>query len=161
LKEWREEHDQAFAALKRQLTEAPVLQTFDPSKPVVLTTDASELAIGAVISQDDHPVAFHSRKLSGAELNYATHEKELLALVNWRHYLEGRHFTVIIDHLKYLHTQPTLSRRQARWMEKLAEYDFDIQYRPGKENVVADALSRLPPENSKDQINAITTVRNN
>ena len=64
---------------------------------------------------------------------------------SWRHYLLGNHFIVVTDHnsLKYLQTQPTLSRRQAIWSEFLAEFDFEIVYRPGKGDVVADALSRL------------------
>ena len=92
---------------------------------------------------------YGSQKLNAAEGNYATHEKELLAMIHalqtWRHYLLGNNFIVVTDHnsLKYLHTQPTLSRRQARWAEFLAEFDFQIVYRPGKSNVVADALSRL------------------
>ena len=87
--------------------------------------------------------------MNATELNYATHERELLALIHslctWRHYLLGNHFIVVTDHnsLKYLQTQPTLSRRQARWSEFLSEFDFEIVYRPGKGNVVADALSRL------------------
>ena len=87
-----------------------------------MTTDASDFAIGAVLSQvwDDgeHPIAYENRKLNTAEGNYAMHEKELLAVIHalrtWRHYLLGNHFIVVIDHnlLKYLHTQPTLSRRK-------------------------------------------------
>ena len=77
------------------------------------------------------------------------HERELLAVIHalrtWRHYLLGRKFIIVSDHhsLKYLQTQPQLSRRRARWLEILAEFDFEIVHRPGKSNVVADALSRL------------------
>ena len=84
-----------------------------------------------------------------AELNYATHERELLVVIHslptWRHYSLGNHFIVVTDHnsLKYLQTQPTLSRRQARWSEFLSEFDFEIVYRLGKGNVAVDALSRL------------------
>ena len=133
--------------------QSPVLQLADPSREFIVTTDASDFAVGAVLSQvwDDgeHPVAYESRKMNVAELNYATHERELLAVIHslrtWRHYLLGNHFIVVTDHnsLKYLQTQPTLSRRQARWSEFLSEFDFEIVYRPGKGNVVADALSRL------------------
>ena len=118
-----------------------------------MTTDPSDFAIGAVLSQvwDDgeHPVTYESRKLNATEGNYATHEKELFAVIHalwtWRHYLLGNHFIVVTNHnwLKHLHTQPTLSRRQARWAEFIAEFDFEIVYRLGKSNVVADALSRL------------------
>ena len=115
--------------------------------------DASDFAIVAILSQvwDDgeHLVEYESRKMNAAEENYAMHERELLAVIHalqtWRHYLLGNHFIVVTNHnsLKYLQTQPTLSRRQARWVELLAKFDFDIVYRPGKSNVVADALSRL------------------
>ncbi|CAJ0635170.1 10597_t:CDS:2, partial [Entrophospora sp. SA101] len=105
-----------------------------------------------ILSQDqgkgEQPVAYESRKLSPAELNYPVHEKELLAIVHaiklWRPYLEGQRFTVITDHasLEYIKSQTNLSRRQARWLEVLQATDFDVKYRPGKTNVVADALSR-------------------
>src|SRR6202051_3685684 len=84
------------------------------------------------------------------ERNYAVHEKELVAIVHalreWRHYLLGNTFTVITDHrsLQYLATQDKLSARQTRWSEFLQQFDFEIRYRPGKENDVADGLSRRP-----------------
>ena len=150
---WSLREGEAFEQLKTVLLHAPVLQLADPERGFIVTTDASDFAIGAVLSQvwDDgeHPVAYESRKMNAAEGNYATHEKELLAVIHalrtWRHYLLGNHFIVVTDHnsLKFLHTQPTLSRRQARWAEFIAEFDFEIVYRPGKSNVVADALSRL------------------
>ncbi|CAH1769658.1 11218_t:CDS:1, partial [Entrophospora sp. SA101] len=142
----------AFNELKQQLTSAPVLLLPDPTKPFSVTTDTSDFAISAVLSQDqgkgEQPVAYESRKLSPAELNYPVHEKELLAIVHaiklWRPYLEGQRFTVITDHasLEYIKSQTNLSQRQARWLEVLQATDFDVKYRPGKTNVVADALSR-------------------
>ena len=130
-KEWGEKHQEALEALKEKLSTAPILRSPNPEIEYLVTTDASDLAVGAVISQEDHPIAYYSRKLNTAEQNYATHEKETLAIVDavreWKRYLEGSHFKVITDHLslKYLHTQPTLSRRQARWMEILAEFDMN------------------------------------
>ena len=87
--------------------------------------------------------------MNATEINYPTHERELLAVIHalrvWRHYLLGKRFKIFTDHhsLKYLMTQPNLSKRQARWVEMLAEFDFEVVHRPGKSNVVADALSRL------------------
>jgi hypothetical protein len=148
---WDNEQKQAFDNIKHCLTTAPVLLIPDPSKAFTVTTDASDFAVGAVLSQDqgqgDQPVAFESRKLSPAELNYPVHEKELLAIVHalrlWKTYLEGQRFTVITDHasLEYIKTQHNLSRRQARWLETLQSFDFEVRYRPGKTNVVANALS--------------------
>ena len=150
---WSLREGEAFNQLKTVLQNAPVLQLADQQKDYIVTTDASDYAMGAVLSQvwDDgeHPVAFESRKMNPAEQNYPTHERELLAVIHalrtWRHYLLGRKFIIVSDHhsLKFLQTQPQLSRRQARWLEFLAEFDFEIVHRPGKSNVVADALSRL------------------
>jgi hypothetical protein len=152
--DWGQEQQTAFEQLKQCLISAPVLILPDPTKPFTVTTDASDLAIGAVLSQDhgkgNQPIAYESRKLSPAEQNYPVHEKELLAIVHaiklWRIYLEGQKFTIITDHasLEYIKSQTTLSRRQARWLETLQSVTYEVKYKPGKTNVVADALSRIP-----------------
>ena len=162
--QWGNVHQHAFDTLKHALTTAPVLQIPDMAKPFHVFADASQFAIGAVLMQDQghglQPVAFESRKLSPAEQNYPIHEIELLAVVNalkvWRCYLEGSAFYTNTDHqsLQYLMTQPHLSRRQARWVEILQQFDTRIAYLPGDRNP-ADALSRRPDL----MINAVSTVR--
>lgn len=163
--EWTPPRIAAFEQVKKVMTTTPVLRIADPELPFTVTTDASDLAIGAVLSQSQagevpQPVAFESRQLSPAEKNYTTREKELLAIVHalrvWRHYLHGQHFQIITDHqsLRYIDTQPTLTQRQARWMEFLQEFDFTVQYRPGRDNTVADALSRKPQANKDDHVHA-------
>ena len=108
----------------------------------------AEQLLGGVLVQEGRPIAFTSRKLKSYEGNYATHDLELLAVIHalkvWRHYLLGQRFKLVTDHksLKWIFTQPNLNMRQRRWIEILHEYDFDIIYRPGKENVVADSLSQ-------------------
>jgi hypothetical protein len=151
---WAEEHQRAFQDLKQALVTAPVIHPPDLQQPFTVTTDASGFAVGAVLSQGEHPdlrtIAYESRKMSSAERNYPVHDKEMLAVMyalkKWRHYLKGNHVTIITDHksLEYFATQPHLSERQARWMGQLAEFDYTIVHRPGKTNVVADALSRRP-----------------
>ena len=87
--------------------------------------------------------------MNATEMNYPTHEPELLAVIHalrtWRHYLLGKQFKIVTDHhsLKYVMTQSNLSKRQARWVQMLAEFDFQVVDRPGKLNVVVDAFSRL------------------
>jgi transposase InsO family protein len=156
--EWTEAQQRAFQDIKNALTTAPTLALPNDKGTFIVKTDASDKALGAVLKQVDpeshetHPIAFESEKLHDAELNYATHEKELLAIVHalktWRHYLDGQHFLIHTDHhsLRYLDTQPSLSKRQARWMETLAEFDYTIKYKPGKTNSVADVLSRRPQD---------------
>lgn len=152
---WTSHRQIAFDTLKERVCSAPVLQIFDPTFQTSIETDASGYAIGAVLLQTDHhgvsrPVGFTSRQMTDAEKNYPTHEQELLAVVHaiqhWRYYLDGSHFVVYTDHatLQHFPTQPKLTRRQAHWMELLQEYDFEFRYRPGKDNVVPDALSRRP-----------------
>lgn len=156
----------AFQALVTAFTTAPMLQHFNPSKPIRVEVDASGFAIGGAMSQpaddgDDpsrrqyKPVAFFSRKLTPPEMNYETHDAELLAIVvafkHWRHYLEGstHQVVVITDHnnLKYFMTTKELNGRQARWAEKLSRYDFVVEYRPGRRNP-ADGPSRRPDYNT-------------
>ena len=151
---WGNEQQQAFQVLKHAIVSAPILISPDPGKPYVVTTDASGFATGAILQQDHgkglQPIAFMSHKMNKAERNYPVHEQELLAIVQalreWRHYLHGTTFEVVTDHnsLKYFMTQPTLSARQARWSEKLQEFDMKVVHRPGKLNDAADALSRRP-----------------
>ena len=146
--EWNNDAQASFEKLKDALVNAPVLKLPDFTKSFLVITDASGQAIGGVLTQEGRPVAYTSRKLRLHELNYPTHDLELLAIIHalkiWRHYLLGRKFELHTDHksLKWIFTQPDLNMRQRRWMELLHEYDFDIQYKPGKENLVADALSR-------------------
>ena len=145
----------AFNELKRRLTSAPILGIFDPEKETIVETDASDEAIGATLNQkgDDEklrPTAYYSRKMTAPETNYDIHDKELLAIVealrHWRVHLEGAKYQVQIltDHknLLYWTTTKELNRRQVRWAETLASYDFKITYVRGTENGRADALSR-------------------
>ena len=98
--------------------------------------------------QSGRVVAYDSRQLKNHEQNYPTHDLELAAIVFalkfWHHYLYGEQFEVFSDHksLKYIFTQRDLNMRQCRWVEHMEDYDFTLHYHPGKENVVADTLSR-------------------
>jgi len=152
---WKEPQEKAFVELKRCLTSAPVLLIPDPHKDFTLETDASGFAIGAVLSQEDdkgqlRPVTFISRKLQAAELNYTVTELETLAVhyavTKLRHYLHGPLVHVITDHhaVKYLLDKKELSGREARWNERFQEFRLDFTYRPGKQNPVADSMSRDP-----------------
>ena len=152
---WSEAADVAFNAIKNAISSSPILRHYNPKLPCIIETDASDYALGAVCSQSDpdnvlHPIAFYSRKLLPAEINYQIYDKELLAIIaafkHWRHYLEfSQESTVVItDHLnlKYFSSTRNLSRRQVRWSEILSDFNFTIEYRPGKQNAAADALSR-------------------
>lgn len=152
--QWTDTEDTAFKEIKKRIAENVALRIPDLEKPFVVRTDASLSGLGAVLCQADEegclvPVAFESRVLTPAEKNYPVHELELLAIVHalriWRHYLEGVPFTVETDHkgLQSIAKEGYKSRRMARWIEFLQDYDFVIRYVPGSSNVAADALSRL------------------
>ncbi|KAL5758776.1 hypothetical protein ACOSP7_021387 [Xanthoceras sorbifolium] len=146
--EWSSECQEAFEGLKKAVTEEPVLSLPDHSKPYEVQTDASDFAIGGVLMQDGHPIAFESRKLNDTERRYTVQEKEMTAVVHclrtWRHYLLGSHFVIRTDNVatSYFQTQKKLSPKQARWQDFLAEFNYTLEYKPGKANLVADALSR-------------------
>eukprot|EP00798_Chlamydomonas_sp_ICE-L_P019411 gene19411-biopygen28256 len=153
---WGPTEQVAFDTLKQALTSNPIIQAPSPTAPFTVHTDASDFAIGAVLMQTDpqghdYVIGYESRKLNTAETHYAAHEREQLAVVHalrvWRHHRKGRPFTVISDStsVKSLSTQPTLTGRQARWTEKSAEFNFEVQHRPGPKNVVPDALRGPPP----------------
>ncbi|KAK9091791.1 hypothetical protein Sjap_024968 [Stephania japonica] len=145
---WADECKNAFEELKYRLTTAPVHTLPESGRELTVYTDASHSALGCVLMQDGRVVAYASRQLKVHEKNYPVHDLELAAVVFalkiWRHYLYGEKFIVYSDHksLKYLFTQSELNMRQRRWLEFLKDYDFTLQYHPGKANVVADALSR-------------------
>ena len=142
-----------FESCKNLLMNEPILQYPDFEKTFNLTTDASNVAIGAVLSQgsigNDLPIAYASRTLNESEQNYSTIEKELLAIVYavkyFRPYLFGRHFNVITDHkpLEWLFSLKEPNSKLIRWKLKLQEYDYTIFYKKGKLNQNADALSRI------------------
>jgi hypothetical protein len=154
--EWEAGQQIAFESLKAAVTDNPVLMLPDRTAPYEMHTDASDFAIGAVLYQKCpmdgtlRPIAFESHKLTPAQSRYATHEKELLAVVHalkvWKMYLVGGPVLVKTDHaaLKWFNTQPKLTQRQARWSIAMQENDVQFVYLPGKSNIVADALSRRP-----------------
>ena len=116
--------------------------------PFVLETDASKLGIGAVLSQGNHPIAFFSKKLSSRMQSQSTYSRELYAITEvvakFRHYLIGHKFVIRTDQksLKNLTEQTIQTLEQQAWLPKLLGFNFSIEYKSGKENLVVDALSR-------------------
>lgn len=151
---WTSDCEDAFQRIKQLLISAPTLAHYDPDKPTWVETDASNFVVAGVLSQKDslgalRPVAYYSRKLKGAELNYCIYDRELLAIVRafetWRPELLGvaAPTKVVSDHqsLRYFMTTKQLSARQARWAEFLSQFNFHITYAPGATQK-ADALTR-------------------
>ncbi|KAG2874546.1 hypothetical protein PC115_g24122 [Phytophthora cactorum] len=153
---WTAECQQAFDAVKQGLTEAPILAVAGQDRPFHVVCDASDFAIGCALMQHDHEgrdrvIYYQSRQLKPAERNYPVHDKELLAmkyaLAKFRVYLLGSGpFVVYTDHtsrqtaVKSLH----ISQQMVRWLSFFAEYNFRVEYKPGRLNVVADVTMRRP-----------------
>jgi hypothetical protein len=138
---------------------------FNPDKPVELETNASNFTIASVLGQRDdqgrlRPVAFFSRKLHGPELNYPIYNKEFIAIVTsfkeFQHYLHGsKHQTIMYtDHknITFFTTTQKLNKRQNKYVETLAEFNFKIVHRKGSENSRADALSRRSNYNNRQPV---------
>jgi len=142
----------------------PLLSLPDFSLPFEVTIDASGTAIGAVLSQQHHPIAFFSKKLNSRVAASSTYVRELYALTEavkkWRQYLLGHTFKIFTDHksLKSLMTQSIQTPTQQKWLTKLMGYNYEIHYTPGKDNIVADALSRSSYPHEKPCFTAITTL---
>ena len=145
---WTQVRQQSFDQIKEILATFPVLKMPDFTQPFEVVVDACGQGIEGILKQEGHPVAYKSRQLRIHEKNYPMHDMELLAVIyalkRWRHYLLGRMFLLKTDHksLKWIFTQPDLNMRQRRWLEFLQEFQFEIKFKPGKENTTADALSR-------------------
>jgi len=162
---WGDAQEAAFLKIPVIFTsgKTTILRHYDPNRPALVETDASDFAIAAILLQKFengklHPVSFISRKQSAPELNYDVFDNEMLAIVvslrKWRYFLQGvQHKTIIYSNhqnLTYFKTAVSLNRRQARWAEELQSYDFDLFYRKGSSNLKADTLSRCPAFTSKE-----------
>ena len=146
---WNEEATSAFNQLKHVMTQPPVLALPDLAKQFIIETDASSRGMGAVLMQEGHLIAFISKSFGVKQQALSTYERELLAILlavtKWRHYLWGRHFIIRTDHLslKYLLEHKVTCPSQHVWLAKLLGFDYEIEFKKGKDNVVADALSRV------------------
>ncbi|GBG72566.1 hypothetical protein CBR_g12136 [Chara braunii] len=151
---WTSECQEAFTRLKEALIRAPLLKLPDPTLPFVLTTDASQYGVGAVLQQDDgnglQPIEYMSKKIKTKKLQDSTYEKELYALVSalkhWTLFLLGRHFKIFSYHstLQWMKSQGELNDKLACYIQFIDMFDFELRHKKGCYNRVADALSRRP-----------------
>jgi hypothetical protein len=151
---WSEAAQSSFEALKKAMTEAPVLALPNFDAEFMMDTDASGIGMGAVLSQQGHPICFFSKKFCPKLLQASTYVRELCAITSavkkWRTYLLGRKFTIHTDQrsLRELMTQVIQTPEQQFYLAKLLGYCYEIVYKPGTHNRVADALSRLQDNES-------------
>ena len=156
--QWNSEQELAFERLKKQICKSTTLSYFQPAKPTIIQVDASQHSLGAALIQDGRPIAFASKSLTPTEQRYANIERELLACVfgaeRFHTYIYGSKFKIESDHRpldmiskKNLTVAPP---RLQRMLLRLQKYDYDIVYKPGKEMILPDSLSRLPKQ-TKDQ----------
>jgi len=173
---WGAEEQSAFDSLKERITTALILALPDNSRPFQIEADSSYFTTGAVLSQQSpednkwHPIAFLSKSLSPVERTYEIHDKEMLAIVRvleeWRHFVEGAEHRCEIwtDHknLQYSMTAKKLNRRQARWSQLLARFNFIMHHHPGKSMGKMDTLSRRSDHGtgSKDNDNMVLLTPN-
>jgi len=154
LKGWSVDQDQAFRKIKSLMARQVLLHYPDFSKPFDVYTDASQYQLGGVIAQNNFPIAFYSRKLNAAQRNYTTMEKELLSIIetatHHRGILIGFQIRFHSDH-KNLSFERFQSERVLRWRLLLEEFNYEFKYTPGKDNVVADMLSRYPVINLNEK----------
>ena len=149
--EWTEETRTAFQALKHAINELPLLYFLDDVAPVYLMTDASDYGIGAYLYQlrdgREFPIAFMSKALDARESRWSTLEKECYAIVcalrKFRYLLSGRKFTLRTDHKNLVYMGSEANAKVFRWKTEISEYDCEVEYIPGPDNVVADAMSRV------------------
>lgn len=131
------------------MSQAPILALPDFSKVFVVEVDASGVGVGVVLMQEHHPISFIIRSLNQQQQALSIYEKQLLAVVlavqKWRHYLLHNHFVIKTDHqsLKYILDHRLSTAIQQKWLLKLMEFDFSIEYKQGHENLAVDALSRV------------------
>lgn len=146
--QWTPEHTVAFEKLKKIMTTCPVLALPDFSQPFVLETDACGTGLGAVLMQKGKPIAYYSKCLGPKASTQSIYEKEALAILEalkkWRHYLIGNPLIIKTDQqsLRFMTTQRLSEGIQHKLLLKLLEFDYTIEYKKGKENIAADALSR-------------------
>ena len=164
---WNKACTRSFRDLKERVTTAPILRHFDPNHQAILETDASDYVTGGILSQYNdegvlHPVTFYSKTMISAEYNYHIYDKELLAIIrcfeHWRPELECTELPIQVftDHqaLKTFIKNKELTRRQARYLDTLSEFNFQVIFRTNKRNSKADALTRMPnarPMNKDDE----------
>ena len=160
---WNKDLESKFEELKQQLFEPRIVRLPDLERPFILETDGRRAAVGAVLKQRfdntglEHPVGFFSRALTGSERNYAAYEVKLYAVVrlveHFKMFLLGKEFLLRTDHAalrNLLRRDLPPTTRVERWILRISEYNFKIEYQRGQDNVIADVLSRLPFAGAKN-----------